>query len=325
MECVVLEWLREPPYTRAKKRLKPLIMLLTLLVPSLTYTKARRVVFAAFEEAMKGELGHTWMRDRCVRRTIRDYGQNDQRTTQWHAKRGEMITGSEVWKVFVGGEARRSLMIGKLIPQQSISSGPMIWGTRFEPIAKELYENETGCKIVDVSCVRHPVYSFLGASPDGLIFPVNTDVRRRGRLIEFKCPFSRPESEGIPSEYVHQMQMQMECTGIDECEYAEFRFKKVFSSEWIRSTATKGVFAVFDDETVKYKPSTVDLSAWQAEIGEAQLVYWILNSTKKAFLPRDPNWITSHIGELQSTWDEVLRHREAGTMPTSSKAITLDI
>ena len=328
MESVVLEWLRDPPYTRAKKRLKPLIMLLTLLVPSVSYTQARRAVFSAFENAMKGELGKVWMRDRCVRRTIRDYGQNDQRTTQWHAKRGEMITASEVWKVFVGGESRKSLILGKLIASQSVSSGPMIWGTRFEPIAKGLYEEETGCKIIDVSCVRHPVYPFLGASPDGIIFPTDpTDVRRRGRLIEFKCPFSRAESEGVPSEYVHQMQMQMECTGIDECEYAEFRFKKVFSSEWIRSTGTKGVFAVFDDDTVKYKPLTVDLAAWQMEINDEcpQFIYWILTSTKKAFLARDPNWITSHIGDLRSTWDEVLLHREAGTLPTSSKAVTLDI
>jgi hypothetical protein len=119
----------------------------------------------------------------------------------------------------------------------------------------------------------------------------------------------------------------MECTGIDECEYAEFRFKKVFSSEWIRATGTKGVFAVFDDDTVNYKPSTVDLAAWQMEINDEcpQFIYWILTSTKKAFLSRDPNWITSHIGDLQSTWDEVLRHREAGTLPTSSKAVTLDI
>ena len=329
MDAVVTEWLREPPYTRAKKRLKPLIMLLTVL-GNVSYTKARRNVFAAFELAMKGGLGLIWMRDRCVRRTIRVYGMNDQRTSAWHTKLGEMITASEVGQVFTGGETRRGLIVRKLSPPQAptgFTSAPLIWGTRFECIAKEIYENETGCTITDVSCVQHPVYPFLGASPDGIIFPTDPkDVRRRGRLVEFKCPFSRGESEGVPDAYMHQMQMQMECTGIDECEYAEFRFKQVFSSEWMRSTATKGVFAVFDNETVNYKPAAADFTEWQTKVnnlGDAQFLYWVLLSKKKVFVPKDHGWITRHIGDLQTAWDEVVLHRAAGTLPSPPPPKTL--
>jgi len=334
MESVVTEWLCDAPYTRPKKRLKPLIMLMTLIT-NVSYTKTRRFVFAAFEKAMKGELGRIWMRDRCVRRTIRIYGANDQRTAGWHMKRGEMITGSEVSQVFTGGETRRSLIIRKLVPPQPATPGqyqaPLIWGTRFEPIAKEIYETTTGCKIVDVSCVQHPVYSFLGASPDGIIFPMDpTDVHRRGRLVEFKCPFSRGESEGIPDAYVHQMQMQMECSGIDECEYAEFRFKQIFSTEWMTAPEPKGVIAVFDDDTVEYRPSTLPLSEWQSKVTDRdpQYVYWKLVSTKKAFLPKDHSWLPTHLPVLRATWNEVLRHREAGTLPdppTPKAMPTLDI
>ena len=330
MESVVTEWLREPPYTRSRRRLKYLIMLITLLT-NVSYTKVRHYVLNAFEKAMKGELGRIWIRDRCVRRTIRVYGMNDQRTSAWLAKRGEMITASEVYQIFAGGETRRSLILRKLTPSQASSgyAGAMIWGTRFEPIAKELYENETKCTITDVSCVQHPVYPFLGASPDGIIFPKDpSDVRRRGRLVEFKCPFSRAESDGIPEAYVHQMQMQMECSGIDECEYAEFRFKQVFSSEWLRSTVTKSVFAVFPDETLNYKPLSKDLKLWQAEVSERepQFIYWILVSTKKAFLPKDTGWLPRHIEALKTAWNEVLLHREAGTLPSTVKTLTtLDI
>jgi hypothetical protein len=99
----------------------------------------------------------------------------------------------------------------------------LIWGTRFECIAKEIYENETRCTITDVSCVQHPVYPFLGASPDGIIFPTDPkDVRRRGRLVEFKCPFSRVAKDGVPAAYIHQMQMQMACTGRVWCDYVVF-------------------------------------------------------------------------------------------------------
>ena len=333
MEAVVSEWLREPPYTHMKNRLKPLTLLLTVLVPTLSYTQARRHVFAATEQAMKGPLGHMWMRDRCVRRTIRIYGMNDQRTSAWHAKRGEMITASEVSGVFAGGETRRALVMRKLEPPQPSGSHPIsafIWGTRFEPIAKEMYESETQCTIVDVSCVQHSTHTFLGASPDGIIFPTDpSDVRRRGRLVEFKCPISRPPSEGIPDAYVHQMQMQMECTGIDECEYVEFRFKQVFSSEWIQAPEPKGVFAVFDDQTVDYKPPTTPLHAWQSGVTdrEPQYIYWRLLSTKKEFLPKDVTWLSRHLPALREFWDEVVMHRAAGTTPPPppSKVVTLDI
>ena len=333
MEDVVAQWLKEPPYTHMKNRLKPLIMFLTLVVPTLGYTQARRRVFAAAEDAMKGPLGHTWTRDRAVRRTIRIYGMNDQRTSAWHAKRGEMVTASEVSGVFAGGETRRALVVRKLEPPQPTGGHPipaLIWGTRFEPIAKGMYEAETDCSIVDVSCVQHPVHSFLGASPDGIVFPNNqADIRRRGRLVEFKCPISRPQTEGIPDAYVHQMQMQMECTGIDECEYVEFRFKQVFSSEWLSTSDTKGVFAVFDDQTVEYKPPDMPLAEWVPTVTdrEPQYIYWRLLSSKKEFLPKDTTWLPRHLPALHEFWDEVLAHRAAGTMPPPppSKVVTLDI
>lgn len=332
MEAVVTEWLREPPYTHMKNRLKPLTLLITLIAPSVSYTQARRHVLAAAEQAMKGPLGHMWMRDRAVRRTIRIYGMNDQRTSAWHAKRGEMVTASEVSGVFTGGETRRALIVRKLEPPQPTGSHPisaLIWGTRFEPIAKAMYEVETRCSIVDVSCVQHPIHAFLGASPDGIIFPIDQDVRRRGRLVEFKCPISRPPSDGIPEAYVHQMQMQMECTGIDECEYVEFRFKQIFSSEWLNTTDTKGVFAVFDDQTVDYKPPNMPLSEWQSGVTdrEPQYIYWRLLSTKKEFLPKDTEWLPRHLPALREFWDEVILHRTAGTQPPPppSKMVTLDI
>jgi len=122
------------------------------------------------------------------------------------------------------------------------------------------------------------------------------------------------------------MQMQMECTGIDECEYAEFRFKQIFSSEWLRSPEPKGVIAVFDDQTVEYM-SGQPLNEWQSTKGDAQFVFWRLVSVKKAFLPKDPNWLPDHIAALRTTWDEVLTHRAAGTMPLPPppKVVTLDI
>ena len=187
----------------------------------------------AVQKLMLGSVGRLWMRDRAFERTVRLYGKNDQRTDAWLNTRGKMITASEVSKVWQTAASRLELLEKKLDPPtRSDGSNPipaLIWGTRFEPIAKKIYEDTTQCEIIDVGCCQHPVHSFLGASPDGLIIPkyADADPHRYGRLVEFKCPMSRVRKDEIPSYYVHQMQMQMECTGIDECEYVEFRFKQV--------------------------------------------------------------------------------------------------
>jgi hypothetical protein len=224
-----------------------------------------------------------------------------------------MITASEVYNIFGSEASRREVMMRKLEPRKE-GAGPPIaalaWGTRFEPVAKRLYEERTKCKITDVSCVQHPVYSFLGASPDGLIIPDDpTDTKRYGRLVEFKCPMSRAEKPEIPMGYVHQMQMQMECTGINECEYVEFRFRQVKYTEWARSSETKGSFMVYDDGRVVYDVTDVP--------DDAQMIYWVLTSIKEDFVPKDPEWLSTNLPALKAFWDEVVEHRTNGTRPAT--------
>jgi putative phage-type endonuclease len=288
----------------------------------------------ATQKLMMGNVGRLWMRDRAFERTVRLYGKNDQRTDAWLNTRGKMITASEVSKVWQTPASRLELLEKKLDPPtRSDGSNPipaLIWGTRFEPIAKKIYEDTTQCEIIDVGCCQHPVHSFLGASPDGLIIPkyADADPHRYGRLVEFKCPMSRARKDEIPSYYVHQMQMQMECTGIDECEYVEFRFKQVNFTQWDVATETKGVFAVDENGKVDYKPDKVDLHEWQCSLTEDhQYIYWILTDIKKDFVPKDPNWLSDHLSELRAFWDDVERHRAAGTRPEAPppKVPTLDL
>ena len=283
---------------------------------------------------MMGRVGRLWMRDRCFERTVRLYGKNDQRTDAWLNTRGKMITASGVSKVWQTAASRLELLEKKLDPPtRSDGSNPipaLIWGTRFEPIAKKIYEDTTQCEIIDVGCCQHPVHSFLGASPDGLIIPkyADADPHRYGRLVEFKCPMSRARKDEIPSYYVHQMQMQMECTGIDECEYVEFRFKQVNFTQWDAATETKGAFAVDEVGKVDYKPDMIDLHEWQCSLTEDhQYIYWVLTDIKKDFVPKDPNWLSDHLSELRAFWDDVERHRAAGTRPEAPppKIPTLDL
>lgn len=324
MDDAIQAWILDNrPYTHLHTRVKHFVLYCRTLQPDLSYSYLKRHVVERVERHLAGTLGKRWIRDRNFERVLRLYGVNDQRSDAWHAKRGEMITASEVYKVFGSDEARREVMLRKLEAPPAGDSARMnsipalIWGTRFEPVAKKLYEETTKCKITDVSCVQHPRYSFLGASPDGLIVPDGDDEPRYGRLVEFKCPMSRIEKPEIPIGYVHQMQMQMECTGIDECEYVEFRFKQVNFNEWFKAPGTKGRFGVYDDGHVVY-----DI---EDSPDDCQVVYWILQSTKSDFVPKDPLWLSTHLPILQKTWTEIVEHRQSGTRPVSSKLPALDV
>jgi putative phage-type endonuclease len=255
-----------------------------------------------------------------------NYGIDDQRTQAWFTKRGEMLTASEIWKCFgdATASARRELILSKLAPpkkQDGPGVGALIWGTRFEPIAKEIYCKTEGVKLVDLSCVKHPEYDYIGASPDGLIL---SDDHRNGRLIELKCPISRSfdETTPIPDAYYHQMQLQIECTGLEECDYVEMQFKTMYFSEWESTNAEfKSCFAVNSEGVVQYRSIDEQLPSyeWMMEAlrnpMEFQIVYWVLVKKRSKLTLKDPDWMPTHFPEMKATWDEIVEHRKAGTVP----------
>ena len=263
---------------------------------------------------------------------LENYGIDDQRTQAWFTKRGEMLTASEIWKSFATAtiSARNELILSKLTPpkkQDGPGVGALIWGTRFEPIAKEIYCHTEKVKLVDLSCVRHPEHAFLGASPDGLIL---SSDERNGRLIELKCPISRQFSDDtpVPDAYYHQMQLQIECTGLKECDYVEMQFKLMNYSEWMESKAEfKSCFAVHEDGAVSYRQfdCALDIHEWQKLVldnpMEWQILYWVLLNKRTKLVYKDPDWMPMHFPEMKTTWDEIVQHRTNGTVPQKDKGI----
>lgn len=271
-----------------------------------------------------------------VQQLIEKYGQNDQRTDAWHTKRGEMLTASEIYKALPDATAaqKHEIILSKLTPKpRSEGAGPraLVWGTRFEPIAKEIYCKLSPVKmdIVDTTCIPHPSVSFLGASPDGIII---TEGERHGRLVEFKCPISRPFTDDtpVPHPYYHQMQLQMECTGMELCEYIEFQFKTPTFTEWMNSKAEyRGFYAVTDDENqVKYRDlsDTRDPSTWRREVLETSddwnLVFWTLEKYRMKLVEHEKDWLEKNLPSMTDVWNTILEHRKNGTLPDHPKEKT---
>jgi putative phage-type endonuclease len=267
-----------------------------------------------------------------VQQLIQTYGQNDQRTAEWHIKRGEMLTASEIYKALPDATPaqKRELIVSKLTPRpKQEGPGPraLVWGTRFEPIAKEIYCKLGGIQIVDTTCIPHPTVSFLGASPDGII--VNPEDRRHGRLVEFKCPISRvfTDETPVPVAYYHQMQLQLECTQLQTCEYIEFQFKTPTYTEWKDSTAEyKGFYAVTDDDmNVKYRDlsDTRDPSTWRSEVlgdvDDWDIVYWTLEKYRVKVVEHGKDWLEKNLPSFTEVWNTILEHRKNGTLPENPK------
>lgn len=271
-----------------------------------------------------------------VTKLLENYGQNDQRTDAWHTKRGQMLTASEIYKGLPDAtpSQRHELIMSKLVPKQQSSglgSRALVWGTRFEPIAKEIYKqiNYDHIEIVDTTCIPHPEVSFLGASPDGIIITNDTNDYRYGKLVEFKCPISREftDTSPIPPAYYHQMQLQMECTGLDECEYIEMQFKELSYSEWIDSKHEyKSFFAISDDEKVMYKSikDSRPIPQWREDELKSdghlwRLCYWALVNWRSVTVKKQSDWLSQALQSLSSVWNEIQEHRKFGTLPQTPK------
>jgi putative phage-type endonuclease len=278
------------------------------------------------------------MRASRVKWLLENFGQNDQRTAAWHMKRGQMLTASEIYKGLADATPaqKHELIMSKLVPRP-ITTGPgarsLLWGTRFEPIAKQIYcEIQYNIDIADTTCVPHPTVDFLGASPDGIILAKDENDWRHGKLVEFKCPISREFNEHtpIPIGYFHQMQLQMECTGLDECEYIEMAFKHLNYTEWMDSRAPyKSLFAVHNETgDVLYRDyhDTRDPHIWkeqtlQGDVMDYTITYWALQNWRATTVKKQLSWLEQHLPSLSQVWAQVLEHRKNNTFPPNPKEL----
>lgn len=168
---------------------------------------------------------------------LNDMNQPEQRTNEWYEYRHNMITASNIWKVFASESQYNSLIYEKCLPFDNRSGGgyvntesPLHWGVKYEPVTIMMYELFNSTKIGEFGCIQHPVYKYIGASPDGIVVDPSSD--RFGRMVEIKNIVNR-EITGIPKEeYWIQMQLQLETCDLDECDFVETRFRE-YENEWM--------------------------------------------------------------------------------------------
>lgn len=141
----------------------------------------------------------------------------EQRSKEWLELRENMITASDVASAIGENhyESPDAFIKKKVLRTQFQGNAATAHGTLLEPLVRDLYDQRTGRKSHEIGLVQHREYSWLGASPDG--------VTEDGLLIEIKCPLTRKIEPKVPKYYFPQVQLQLEITDLEECDFIQYR------------------------------------------------------------------------------------------------------
>ena len=140
-----------------------------------------------------------------------------QRSIGWFEKRKGKITGSIVGAILGLSPFKKEKEVLRDLVRayhgaESEFKGNIAteYGNKNEPVAIKNFELETGKEVIETGFHIHPILSWLGASPDGLVGD--------NAIIEIKCPYGKRRGESFNSiqdqlHYYAQMQIEMNCTG----------------------------------------------------------------------------------------------------------------
>jgi len=155
----------------------------------------------------------------------------EQGTDEWFALRNEHpLTASNAQAIGNAGKGLETLVWGKLSEKYSTAdrdtytNKDLARGTELEPIAREMYELETGNKTEIVGFVTNKLYEKAGASPDaysgeGLVeIKCFADTKHFQMVVDFK----KSGTFKIESQYEWQMQQQMLITEKEWCDFVAY-------------------------------------------------------------------------------------------------------
>jgi hypothetical protein len=201
--------------------------------------------------------------------------------------------------------------------------GPFDWGIRFEPVVKMILHERWGAKILEAGRLVHPMDPLLAASPDGLILDAE-DPARVGRLLEIKCPITREINQTIPFEYWCQMQIQMEVTGIDECEYVEVKIESNTRQGDLSGCSVPDGYVWLFQNTVDCKMSyaydeVAKGSCLAAGFDLIETIPWRLTTLFTKTVARDRAWFQGTASIRQQFWETVEKLRTGEIVPFEPK------
>jgi hypothetical protein len=194
---------------------------------------------------------------------------------------------------------------------ETATTDALEWGNLFEDVARKLSEERYNLAVAQVGLTWHTQYTWLGASPDGLVtitqdsaldklLKAGNELYRVNKtkcsinphkvaIVEYKCPISRKITKTVPIAYWVQMQILMEVWDIDVCLYSEHSFSKFIDETDFN-----------DNNTIKY---ICKGSLEHVDTGET--TWWRLNEYWDYPIMRDRKWFSNVLPVLQDFWHSI--------------------
>lgn len=156
-----------------------------------------------------------------------------QRTEKWLQSRQKKITASKVHPIIQSDSSKTKDSMFKVEVGITPKFKGNIYtehGMLYEPIAIHRYQMLTKKMGLKFGLIPHPTYDFIGGSPDLITLD--------GILVEIKCPYKRNSSRIdnlkryiIPPQYMSQVQLLLEITGLEVAHYVEYYLPDRFNQE----------------------------------------------------------------------------------------------
>ena len=181
---------------------------------------------------------------------IRSVNMPAQKSVGWHAMRRNRIGGSECGTVLNMNkhQSQYTFILDKVLGAEFKGNAATYHGNVFEDVVRMIYEYNNDVHTEEFSSMPHKTNSILAASPDGIVSPYCRDMitptKLVGRMLEIKCPtMRRIQYSGdikdtiCPVYYWCQIQQQLECLDLDECDFIQCNIERYGSrQEWLADT-----------------------------------------------------------------------------------------
>jgi putative phage-type endonuclease len=155
-----------------------------------------------------------------------------QRTEQWYAIRGKSVTASDCGTVLGQNkyEKQYNFILKKVFGSVFETNFACYHGKRFENAVTMMYEYVNKVNVCEFGLLSSDSVEILAASPDGICHPYykGQPSQHAGRMVEIKCPLTREikhfgpiKGTICPVYYYHQIQQQLQCCDLNECDFVQ--------------------------------------------------------------------------------------------------------
>lgn len=177
----------------------------------------------------------------------------EQKSDEWFRMRNERVTASDSACILGLNpyEHQYKFLIKKVLNPPFEGAKNTYHGCKYEQTATMIYELRNNVKVAEFGLVAHPHYNFLAASPDGIVSKYKLDGKSKtklvGRMLEIKCTTTRKivmegeiKGEICPIYYWTQVQLQLECCNLEECDFWQCKILEYDNREkFIEDTGDK--------------------------------------------------------------------------------------